>query len=159
MVNIKYYIFIILLFFNTFVFAEKIKSISDENAKINIARIIKVINLLDKEQHSLIVNIVVEDLGGASDVSLTQVIYLTMYSKGELYSVDVTFKITTGYSFVSAKRFKPGIYEVVVLDEGLKNKKFVIDAKKVSNDIQNIKGCDDPTCKAVINFSGLITVN
>src|SRR5688572_29092140 len=88
-------------------FAAAVKS---TKAVINVARVDKVINLVDKP--GIKVNVVVEDTGGSTDVSPTQNIYFTLYVKGEMYDTDATFELGRAYSVSSAKRLEGGIYEI-----------------------------------------------
>lgn len=148
---------IFLVSFNSF--ATIIKS--TKNNKITVSRIDKVINLVDKE--GIKVNVVVEDFGGSTDVSPTQKIFFTLYSKGEMFSTDAAFDLGYAYKLSSAKRIAGGVYEVKALvpdaDGSLmKNVTVRIDAVKA---IQKIKGvqCEEIDCEASENFEAVINVS
>ncbi len=86
--------------------ATEIRS-SDANAQVNIARLVKLVNLVSKP--NIQVNIAVQDLGGSTDVSPTQKVFLTLYSKGEMFSTDAAFELADVISFESARRVEGGI--------------------------------------------------
>lgn len=150
-----------ILTFSTSSFAYTLKS---EDAEISAARVHSVVNLLNKQEgngKNLVVNVVVKAYGGSTDVSPTQAVYLTMFAKGEMFSTDAAFKLADVWEFKSAKRVSAGIYEVsatVITDEGtFQDVTFVVDGKKASSEIQNVK-CDDFDCDASTNFSTSVEV-
>ncbi len=136
--------------------AETVKS---ADAKVSIARVVKVVELVKKP--GLQVSVAVHDLGGSTDVSPTQEAYLTVYSKGEMYDVEATFLITAALEVKSAKRVSGGIYEVVasVYEETIKDVTFVIDARKVVTDIQAVNCQGNFGCTASNNFKGNVEVS
>jgi hypothetical protein len=128
---------------------------STKNNKINVARIDKVITLVNKPE--IKVNIVVEDLGGSTDVSATQKTYFTLYSKGEMFSTDATFDLGPIMELKDAKRVAGGVYQLTVLNEEMKSQLILINAVSAINKIKNVK-CDDFDCEASTNFSASIGV-
>lgn len=134
---------------------------STKKNKINVARIDKAISLVDKSD--IKVNIVVEDLGGSTDVSPTQSLFFTLYSKGEMFSTDATFNLGPIYKLISAKRIAGGVYEVkaVVPHEGpemMKTTSLKINAAKAINSIKSVNCGDDFDCEASSNFETSIEV-
>lgn len=136
--------------------AEEIRS---SDTSVNIARVTQVINLASTPE--IQVNVAVQDLGGSTDVSPTQTIYLTLYTKGEMFSTDATFEITTAFAFQGAKRIKGGLYEITVLgwndERGLVDVTYVVDARKAIVEIKNVR-CEEFDCDASENFSSTISV-
>lgn len=134
--------------------------VSTRKNKINVARIDKVINLVDRP--GMKVNVVVEDLGGSTDVSPTQRLLFTVYSKGEMFSTDATFDLGLVYEVISAKRISGGIYEIKAVipvdnESMMKTTTFKIDAIKVVNAIQKIR-CEEFDCEASQKFQSEIFV-
>ncbi len=129
----------------------------DANAQVNIARVVKLVNLVDKP--NILANIAVQDLGGSTDVSPTQKVFLTLYSKGEMFSTDAAFEIANVLSFESARRVAGGIYEVKVLEysETIETVTYRIDARKAVMEIQKVQ-CEDFDCDASENFTSTISV-
>lgn len=138
------------------VMAKEIRS-DDANAQVNIARVVKLVNLVDKPH--IQVNIAVQDLGGSTDVSPTQKVFLTLYSKGEMFSTDAAFEIANALSFASARRIEGGIYEVKVMEynENIETVTYRIDARKAVMEIQKVQ-CEDFDCDASENFATTISV-
>lgn len=110
------------------------------------------------------VNVVVEDLGGSTDVSPTEVVYLTIYREGEMFSVDATFKIATVFGLKSAKRVEGGIYQIVVTEYDPENEHpihdvvYRIDAQKAVIDSGKVF-CSDFDCPEAENFQSSVTVS
>lgn len=136
--------------------AEEIRS---SETSVNIARVTQVINLVTTSE--IQVNVAVQDLGGSTDMSPTETVFLTLYTKGEMFSTDASFEIANTFGFKSAKRIKGGIYEITVLTwddgKGLVDATYVVDARKAIVDIKNVH-CDDFDCDASENFSSTISV-
>lgn len=135
--------------------AEIVKS---QDVEARVARIVQVIPLVEKGD--LQVSITVQDLGGSTDVSPTQTVWLALYVKGEMYSTDATFKIDDVLKLNSAKRISGGIYEVNVLtydEKGLGNRTIRIDARKAVTEIQAVQ-CEDFDCAASENFASEVTI-
>lgn len=130
-----------------------------ENSRTDIARVVQVVNLVNKNH--IMVNVAVEDLGGSTDVSPTQKVFLTLYSKGEMFSTDASFEIGRVWSFKSAKRVSGGIYEIKVegFDENysLVDITYVVDARKALTDLKNVS-CDDFDCDASQQFQSSVIV-
>ncbi len=136
--------------------AKEIRS-SDANAQVNIARVVKLVNLVNKP--NIQVNIAVQDLGGSTDVSPTQKVFLTLYSKGEMFSTDAAFELADVISFESARRVEGGIYEIKVVEYTnlLETVTYRIDARKAVTEIQNVQ-CEDFDCDASENFTSTVFV-
>lgn len=154
----KKLIFALLLLSSFSALADIVTSTRDN--KINVARIDKVVTLVDKA--GIKVNLVVEDRGGSTDVSPTKNMYFTLYSKGEMFSTDATFDLGWAYEVTSAKRLEGGIYEVKAMlptaDEGLmKPVTLKINAINAINAIKSVK-CDDFDCAASEQFAATISV-
>lgn len=149
-----------LIFASTTSFALDVKS-SDKDGQTNIARVVQLFNLVSKPD--LIANIVVKDLGGSTDLSPTQEVFFTLYSKGEMFSTDAAFDLGSVFSVKSAKRIDGGLYEcvAVIFDEStgkFEDRTFRIDAIKAINDIKAVRCGDEFDCPASENFETTISV-
>lgn len=133
---------------------------TNEN-KINVARVAKAINLVDKAD--IKVNVVVEDLGGSTDVSPTQKIFFTLYSKGEMFSTDATFDLGPVFEVISATRISGGKYAVkaVVPDETemMKTVTLKVDAIDAINKIKSVNCGEEFDCEASSAFAAEISVS
>ncbi len=149
---------ILVSLFVTPAFAEEIiESSNHRDSQVVIARVVKLVQL--SNDNNIMVNVVVNDLGGSTDVSPTQTVYFTMYSKGEEFSTDATFKIANVLSFNSAKEVSSGKYEisVTVYEDTIENLVYSIDARSAILDMESVK-CDYFDCEASTNFSTSIKV-
>lgn len=138
------------------------QALTIESAKtsVEIARVVEIKNLVSKP--NLQVNIVVQDHGGSTDMSPTQTVYFTLYSKGEMFSTDAAFKIADIFSLKSARRVSGGIYEIVAVtynDNGLNDTTFTINAQKAVTEIQRVDCGGDFDCDASNNFKTSIEVS
>lgn len=136
------------------VFAAKVES-TKEN-KVNVARVVQLISLVDKSD--IKVNVVVEDLGGSTDVSPTQKVFLTLYSKGEMFSTDAAFDLGAVMSVSGAKRVGAGVYTVSVVNADMKKQTLMIDASKAIVKIKSVNCGDEFDCSASSDFSASIDV-
>ena len=136
------------------VFAATVKSTKDK--KVNVARVVKVISLVDKS--GIQVNVAVEDLGGSTDVSPTQKIFLTLYSKGEMFSTDAAFDLGPVMSVIGAKRVSAGIYNVMIVNADLKKQTLTIDASKAIVAIKSVNCAEEFDCAASKDFTASINV-
>jgi len=142
-------------------FQAQATEIKSSPAKANIARVVQVIPLVQKE--SIRISIAVKDLGGSTDVSPTQKVYFTLYTKGEMFSTDATFDLGEVYEVYSARRVSGGVYAVKVSAPDAEttmmptDKTYVIDARKSVKEIQAVS-CDDFDCDASKNFSSTINL-
>jgi hypothetical protein len=131
---------------------------------VEIARVVELKRLVDKP--GIQVNIAVQDLGGSTDVSPTQSVYFTLYSKGEMFSTDAAFKIADVLSLKSARRISGGVYEVVAFtydsdahgDYAMRDRVFTIDARKAITEIKAVNCGGDFDCAASTNFKSTIEV-
>lgn len=127
---------------------------------VEISRIVELIKLVTKPD--LQVNVTVRDLGGTTDVSPTQELFFTLYSKGEKFSTDASFNLGAIYDFKSARRLSDGVYEVFIggIDYQTsmpKNKLLIIDAQKAISDMLKVK-CAHVDCPASDDFESTISV-
>jgi len=131
-----------------------------ENSLVQIARVVKLVNLVDKEH--VMVNVVVQDLGGSTDVSPSQKVFLTLYSKGEMFSTDASFEIGPVWSFKSAKRVSGGVYEIKVEgfneDYNIVDITYVVDARRALTDMKNVNCGGDFDCEAAESFQSSVVV-
>lgn len=148
----------VLLLSSAALLAEEVRSSKNT---VNIARVVKVVNLVNKVD--IMVNVAVVDNGGTTDVSPTQEIFFNIYSKGEMFSTDASFRLGYVYSFKNATRVSGGVYEVQI--EGLnsetsmpENQTLVIDAQKAIVSLKSIQ-CEDFDCDASTKFEAIIQVN
>lgn len=133
-------------------------TINSENVTVSVARVVKVIPLV--ERSGLQVSVVVQDLGGSTDVSPTQTVYLTLYAKGEMFDTDATFKIADVLSLVSAKRVSGGIYEIKAMtyDNDMAETTYTIDATKAVIAIRTVDCGEDFDCEASSKFATTVEV-
>lgn len=148
------------LLLQTAAYARSISNLPHSESQVEISRVVNVIKLVEKP--GLQVSIVVEDLGGSTDVSPTQVVYFTLYSKGEMFSTDATFKLGHIYELQSAKRLSGGVYELKYSgpdDETSMptDKKMIIDAQEAILDLKEVD-CSDFDCEASRDFKATIKV-
>lgn len=133
---------------------------STRENKINVARVAKAINLVDKAD--IKVNVVVEDLGGSTDVSPTQNVFFTLYSKGEMFSTDATFDLGPVFEVISAKRVAGGKYEIKAVvpheTEMMKTVTLKVDAVNAINKIKAVNCGGDFDCEASSSFASEISV-
>lgn len=137
--------------------AETVKN--TKKALVPTARVVKLVELVDKAD--IKVSVLVEDLGGSTDLSPTQRVHFTLYSKGEMFSTDASFDLGPVFYFKSAKRVSGGIYEIVVsgnLAEGQQEDQVLrVDAINAINAIKSVT-CEDFDCDASTNFKSSIEV-
>ncbi len=134
---------------------------STKTNKVNVARIDKVITLVEKSD--IKVNVVVEDLGGSTDVSPTKKMFFTLYSKGEMFSTDATFDLGPAYEVLSAKRIAGGLYEIkatIPLDSDamMKTVTLKVDAAKAITKIKAVNCGDEFDCEASSAFEASVIV-
>ena len=125
-----------------------------------VSRIVELIKLELKPDLQL--NVIVRDLGGTTDVSPTQMLYFTLYSKGELFSTDATFNLGAIYDFKSARKISNGLFEIFIGGIDIqtsmpKNKLLIIDARKSISDILKVR-CANFDCPASDEFESSIIV-
>lgn len=135
---------------------------STKSNKVNVARIDKVITLVDKSE--IKVNVVVQDLGGSTDVSPTKNIFFTLYSKGEMFSTDATFDLGAAYEVIAAKRVSGGVYEIKATvpsdsDAMMKTVTLKVNAANAINKIKAVNCGDEFDCEASTAFSAEINVS
>jgi len=141
--------------------ADVINSATASDKLVKIGRIVKLVNLVEKEDMQI--NVAVVDLGGSTDVSPTQQVFLTLYSKGEMFSTDASFDLGPIYSFKSAKRIAAGVFEISVNapkgggGDMAVNTTYIVDAKQATVDMRAVR-CEDFDCEASDNFKASITV-
>ncbi|MFA6237717.1 MAG: hypothetical protein WC635_10355 [Bacteriovorax sp.] len=140
-------------------YAETIKS-TRVGTKAEISRVVESVKVYAIPD--LQVNVTVKDMGGSTDVSPTQELFFTLYSKGEMYSTDATFKLGVIYDFKSAKKISNGVFEVFIggvdFDTNMpKNKLLIIDAQKAIEDILKVR-CTDFDCPASKQFKTSINI-
>ncbi len=133
------------------------KTVKSSDTKVPVARVVKIVELVDKPH--IKVNLVVQDLGGSTDVSPTQRLFFTLYSKGEMFSTDAAFDLGPVFGVRSAKRKSGGIY-VFTLDDGFtgKTKTMTVDAREAIVAMKKVS-CDDFDCAASKDFSATIEVS
>lgn len=145
-------------------FADVIQNIPQ--TQINVGRVLKVYDLGYEKSNDTInftkVNVVVEDIGGSTDLSPTQNIYLTLYAKGEMFSTDAAFKLGSFYDINAANRLGEGVYEIFV--EGIDYKgewvvsRYVIDAKKALAEMKAVNCGDEFDCETSEKFTSTVVL-
>jgi hypothetical protein len=136
--------------------------IRSTNKQAKVARIVLVENLT-KSPEDVAVNLVVEDLGGSTDMSPSQNVYLTIYRKGEMFSTDAAFLLMHAFSLTAVDRVSEGVYLItatIMDDEGhyVENAKFRIDARKALADIKKVDCGGDFDCDASEKFTTKISL-
>lgn len=143
-------------------FQAQATEIKSSPAESNIARVVQVIPLVQKQ--NIRISVAVKDLGGSTDVSPTQKVYFTLYTKGEMFSTDATFDLGEVFEFYSARRISGGVYVVKVSAPDSEttmmpvDKTYIIDARKSVKEIQAVR-CEDFDCDASKNFSSTIQLS
>lgn len=144
--------------------AQRPERIRSSSAEVPITRVTQLINMVDRD--GLTINIAIQDLGGSTDVSPTQKLFLTLYLKGELFNVDAAFELGDYFRFLSAKRTAPGLYEIRAITTE-SHPKFgalplailQVDARQATVDIRAVRcSDDDEDCPAADRFQSAITV-
>lgn len=143
------------------VLSKEVTSLNKNEARLSVSRIAEVIKLETTEE--IKVNLAVHDLGGSTDVSPTQELFLTLYSKGEMYDTEAAFNLGPVYSFKSARKLSTGLYEIKVsgVDRETSmpvNKTLLIDAQKAIVQMKNVS-CEDFDCPASTNFKSVIQLS
>ncbi len=133
-------------------------TVNSEDVTVSVARVVKVVPLVQK--NGLQVSVVVQDLGGSTDVSPTQTVYLTLYAKGEMFSTDATFKIANVLSLISAKRVSGGVYEIKAMtyETDMAETTYTIDATKAVTEIKAVDCDGDFDCEASQKFTTTVQV-
>lgn len=135
------------------------KEIRSTKTEINVARIVKV-ERLSRAEDKVLVNIAIEDLGGSTDLSPTQTVYLTIYNKGEMFSTDASFPLASVLDFKGAKRLADGLYSIKILemDENgrIQNAVYRINARQALKEIEHVDCGVDFDCDKSTNFSSAI---
>jgi hypothetical protein len=128
------------------------------NAQVNIARVTAVMNLVNKPE--IMVNVSIQDLGGSTDVSPTQKVFLNLYAKGEMFSTDASFEIANVLEVVAARRFSGGVYEVKVKEynDTIETVTYRINAVDAVNAIMAVDCGDEFDCDASTNFASKVSV-
>lgn len=132
--------------------------------EVNVGRVAE-LHRLSASSDDVKVQVVVQDLGGSTDVSPTQTVYFTLYTKGEMFSTNAAFEIANVLTFKSAKRVKKGVYEVTLVDideEGRfdfeKGSTYRIDARKAISAMEAVDCGGDFDCGDSENFAAEISV-
>lgn len=148
---------IALCLFPLFAQAETVKS---EKVDVNLARVVDIYHLNSAEKETQ-ASIVVRDLGGSTDLSPTQEIYLTLYRKGEMFSTDATFRLDSVLYVTGVKARADGRYEVKAKgfrnDQAFADLVYVIDARGAVKAMGQVT-CEDFDCEASENFATTISV-
>lgn len=144
--------------------AAQAETIRSEKHQTNIARVTE-LHQLSAPKAEVGVQVVVEDLGGSTDLSPTQTVFLTLYRKGEMFSTDAAFKLANVLFLKGVKRVKNGVYEVTVVDideEGRfdfeKGSTYRIDARKAISAIAAVDCGGDFDCGNSENFASEISM-
>lgn len=145
---------LLFLVISTGALAAPLKNTRDD--KLSAARVAKLVQLVDKPE--IKVNLVIQDLGGTTDVSATQRALFTLYSKGEMFSTDATFDLGPIFSLKKAVRVSGGQYEVTVERDLGRLEVLRIDAVKAINAIKSVS-CEDFDCEASEKFSTTIDIS
>lgn len=108
------------------------------------------------------INLIVKDNGGTTDVSPTQQLFFTLYSKGELFNTDATFDLGLIYDFKSAKKISNGVFEVFIggVDDETSmpsNKLLIIDAQRALKEISSVR-CREHVCPESDKFKTTIMI-
>lgn len=148
----------LLIFISTNIQAKEV--LSSKNS-INISRVVDLVKLVDKDD--IKVNVTVSDIGGSTDVSPTQNLYFSIYSKGEMFSTDASFDLGQIYSLKNATTVSGGIYELQIVGANQEttmpeDQTLIIDAVKAIVSLKNVK-CDDFDCDASTKFESTINVD
>lgn len=132
--------------------------VANKKTKVEIARVVQVVAL--EQSDDVRVSLAVQDLGGSTDVSPTQKVFVTLYAKGEMFSTDATFEIAQVLSLKSAKAVKPGVYEIVgeVYDNTIHDVTYTVDANQALKDMKAVTCGDDFNCASSKGFKTTVDV-
>lgn len=148
----KYLLILISIF--SFLPLAQAKEIQSEKNSAPTARIVALHNLVDKPH--IRVNLLVQDLGGSTDVYPSKRAFFTIYARGEMFSTDASFELGDFLQIQSVSRVSGGIYELNILDFNangqITNKTLIINAVNAIVKMNNVT-CDDFDCDASTNFS------
>lgn len=132
-------------------------------ADVPISRILRTIPMVQRD--GLTVNVAVRDLGGSTDMTPTEQVYLTLYLKGEMFNIDAAFDLGAYQSVESAARLEAGIYEIQVV-EFVQQQDFAerttvtlrVDARQTTVDIRAVSCGDELDCNAARTFRSAVVV-
>jgi hypothetical protein len=142
-------------------FAAHAREVKSEKAEVSIGRVVQLFDLT-KPGSETRVSVAVHDLGGSTDMSPTQDVYLTIYREGEMFSTDAAFRIDGVFSVNGAKRRPDGRFEISA--KGIRGEKYyadviyVIDARGAIKALNDVDCGGDFDCGASENFSSSISV-
>ena len=144
--------------------AQEPDRIQSREVSVPVSRITRTQNIVERD--GLTINLAVRDLGGSTDLSPTQRLYLTMYLKGEMFNIDATYFLGTFYEFLSITRTAPGLYELrAITTEGepilgaLPMATLRIDARQATVDMRAVRCEDGMDCPAAEKFASTIFVS
>jgi len=152
----KAFIIFVILLASPSIISEEVSN--DLEVQVKPARVVQHVELaeIDDVKFSLLV----EDLGGSTDLSPTQKIYFTMYKKGEMFNTDATFNLGHIFLLESAKDIEGhegcfllkvknlgGKYNAEILEET-----FIIDAREALKDILAIDCGSEFDCELTVRF-------
>jgi hypothetical protein len=137
------------------------KEIVNTRNKVNVARVVELVKLVNKED--IKVNVTVTDLGGSTDLSPTQKLFFNIYQKGEMFSTDASYNLGAIYSFKKATRVSAGVYEIAVVGANAEtnmpeDQTLIVNAEKAIVNLKNVR-CEGFDCEASTNFKASISVN
>lgn len=151
--------FVFALLFSLLPLAASAEEITNEltESQASIARVVQVTNVANRD--GILVNVAVQDMGGSTDVSPTQRVYLTLYRKGEMFSTGAAFLLRDVLSFRSARRLPNGLIEVRVTEytDTIENVTYLVDARSAVAAMLRVE-CDDFDCDASNNFTATISM-
>lgn len=126
---------------------------------LEASRVVRLYPLAEKP--GLQVSMLLEDLGGSTDASPTQRLYLTLFAKGELCNYDAVYDLGVVYSAGKPERLSAGMYEIAAVIptkemSGQKDAVYRVDARNATMDIQKIP-CREFDADSDAGFSTAIT--
>ena len=132
--------------------------VASKKTKVELARVVSVVPLELSGDVQVSASLV--DLGGSTDVSPTQKIYLTLYAKGEMFSTDAVFEIASILGLKSVRAVSPGIYEIVgtIYDETIHDVTYTINSTQALKDMKAINCGGDFDCAASYGFKSKVYV-
>lgn len=136
------------------------KTVKSTKNPVSVARVVEIVPLV--KNSDMQISAVVQDLGGSTDLSSTQNVFLTMYVKGEMFNVEATFLVSDVIEFKSASATSPTTFEVVATyydgSARLFDRTYKIDAAKAIADMKAVDCGGDFDCDAAEKFASTVEV-
>lgn len=82
------------------------------NAALPVSRVARVMNVGHKRDGDVVARVVVENLGGSTDVSPTLRVYFVLYHQAEMCDAEGAYDLGPAFRFISARRVSASVVRV-----------------------------------------------